>query len=44
MIFKRSLRRAGGVTFADGQFVPVAFSVWDGTSRERGNKRGLTQW
>ena len=26
------------------QFMPVAFSVWDGFSRERGNRRGLTLW
>ena len=24
--------------------MPVAFSVWDGFSRERGNRRGLTTW
>ena len=24
--------------------MPIAFSVWDGFSRERGNKRGLTVW
>ena len=24
--------------------MPVAFSVWDGFSRERGNRRGLTIW
>ena len=24
--------------------MPVAFSVWDGFSRERGNRRGLTVW
>ena len=24
--------------------MPIAFSVWDGLSRERGNKRGLTLW
>ena len=24
--------------------MPVAFSVWDGFSRERGNRRGLTPW
>ena len=24
--------------------MPVAFSVWDGLSRERGNRRGLTVW
>ena len=34
----------GGVTFAEGQYVPIAFSIWNGTDRERGNKRGLTRW
>ena len=24
--------------------MPIAFSVWDGFSRERGNRRGLTSW
>jgi hypothetical protein len=24
--------------------MPVAFSVWDGFSRERGTRRGLTVW
>jgi hypothetical protein len=32
------------VSFAEGQYVPIAFSLWDGTARERGNRRGLTQW
>jgi len=44
VIFKRSLTAASGVPFAQGGFVPIAFSVWDGGSHERGNKRGLTQW
>ena len=44
VIFKRALRGSGGVTFAEGQYVPVAFSLWDGAQRERGNKRGLTRW
>ena len=44
VIFKRSLTSTGGVSFAQGTFVPVAFSAWDGGGRERGNKRGLTQW
>jgi mono/diheme cytochrome c family protein len=44
VIFKRPLRGTGGVTFAEGQYVPIAFSIWDGTQRERGNKRGLTRW
>ena len=43
-VFIRPLRSAGGVPFEEGLFVPVAFSVWDGFNRERGNKRGLTQW
>ena len=44
VILKRALRASGSVSFAEGQYVPVAFSVWDGASNERGNKRGLTQW
>jgi hypothetical protein len=44
VIFKRPLRATSGAPFAQGQFLPVAFSVWDGFSRERGNKRGLTAW
>ena len=24
--------------------MPVAFAVWDGFSRERGNRRGLSLW
>ena len=30
--------------FTPGEFLPVAFSVWDGFSRERGNRRALTLW
>jgi mono/diheme cytochrome c family protein len=41
---KRRLRSQGETTFDEGGFVPVAFSVWDGASRERGNKRALTNW
>jgi len=44
VVFKRSLTAAGGVPFNPGTFVPIAFSVWDGGSKERGNKRGLTVW
>jgi DMSO reductase family type II enzyme heme b subunit len=44
VIFKRPLRPASGAAFAQGQFLPVAFSIWDGFSRERGNRRGLTPW
>jgi mono/diheme cytochrome c family protein len=44
VIFKRPLRASSGAAFAPGEFMPVAFSVWDGFSRERGNRRGLTLW
>jgi mono/diheme cytochrome c family protein len=44
VVFKRPLRASSGVAFSPGQFMPVAFSVWDGFSRERGNRRGLTVW
>jgi hypothetical protein len=44
VIFKRPLRATSGAPFVPGEFLPVAFSVWDGFSRERGNRRGLTPW
>jgi mono/diheme cytochrome c family protein len=44
VIFKRPLRGTSGAAFSPGQFMPVAFSVWDGFSRERGNRRGLSPW
>jgi hypothetical protein len=44
VIFKRALSSDWGAAFSSGEFLPVAFSVWDGFSRERGNRRGLTLW
>ena len=44
VVFKRPLRAASSAPFSPGAFLPVAFSVWDGFSRERGNRRGLTAW
>jgi hypothetical protein len=44
VIFKRPLRVDKAASFAIGEFLPIAFSVWDGFSRERGNRRGLTLW
>jgi mono/diheme cytochrome c family protein len=45
VVFKRPLRPSTtGLAFAEGQFVPVAFSVWDGFTRERGSRRALTLW
>ena len=44
VIFKRPLRASSGAPLTQGGFLPIAFSVWDGFSRDRGNKRGLTAW
>jgi cytochrome c len=44
VIFKRPLKAASAAPFSPGEFMPIAFSVWDGFSRERGNRRGLTVW
>ena len=44
VIFKRPLRATAGAPFVPGEFLPVALSVWDGFSRDRGNRRGLTSW
>jgi mono/diheme cytochrome c family protein len=44
VVFKRPLRPSAGAAFSPGAFMPIAFSVWDGFARERGNKRGLTAW
>jgi mono/diheme cytochrome c family protein len=44
VIFKRPLHASSGAAFSPGQFMPLALSVWDGFSRERGNRRGLTAW
>ena len=44
VIFKRPLRAISGAPFSPEEFMPIAFSVWDGFSRERGNRRGLTIW
>jgi mono/diheme cytochrome c family protein len=44
VVFKRPRKPASGAAITPGEFMPVAFSVWDGFSRERGNRRGLTLW
>ena len=44
VIFKRPRKPESAAAFTPGEFMPVAFSVWDGFSRERGNRRGLSLW
>ncbi len=43
VIFKRK-RKSSSLSFEEDTFLPIAFSVWDGFNRERGNKRGLSGW
>ncbi len=42
--YKRRRASRAGVSFAEQQYTPIAFSVWDGFNRERGNKRSLSSW
>jgi len=44
VIFKQKRRSENGISFREGEWVPVAFSIWDGFSEERANKRALTSW
>jgi mono/diheme cytochrome c family protein len=44
VIFKRNRYPEEGLSFGEDQFIPVAFSIWDGFSAEHGNRRGLTPW
>jgi mono/diheme cytochrome c family protein len=44
VIFKRPRRVESAAPVTPGEFMPIAFSIWDGFSRERGNRRGLTLW
>lgn len=44
VVFKQTRRSRNGISFEESQWTPIAFSVWDGWSQERGNRRGLTSW
>ena len=44
VIFKRDRGANSGLAFEEGQFLPIAFSVWDGFRQEQGNRRGITSW
>jgi len=44
VLFLRSRSSRRSVSFLEDEFVPAAFSVWDGFNRERGNKRSITGW
>ena len=42
--FKRERRPVKRLALEAGQFIPIAFSVWDGAGRETGSRRGITTW
>ncbi len=44
LLMKRARSTQGSVSFNEGQFVPLAFSVWDGFSQDRGNRRAASRW
>jgi hypothetical protein len=44
VIFKRPLHPNSGAALTQGQFMPIAFSVWDGFAGERGSRRGHSLW
>jgi mono/diheme cytochrome c family protein len=44
VIFKRQRKSRSAINFEEGSYVSIAFSVWDGFNRERGNKRTLSGW
>lgn len=43
-VFKRPRSPADALAFSEKTFVPVTFSIWDGYSEDRGNKRALSSW
>ncbi len=44
VIFKSPRHPEKGMPFHPEEFIPIAFSIWDGFSEETGNKRGITSW
>jgi DMSO reductase family type II enzyme heme b subunit len=44
VIFKSDRGSNNGLVIEEGQFVPIAFSIWDGFHHEQGNRRGITSW
>lgn len=46
VVFRRPLptEKPGGLIFAPGQFIPIAFHLWDGGEGEEGLKMALSAW
>jgi mono/diheme cytochrome c family protein len=44
LLYKRARSTRGQISFEENQFVPLSFAVWDGFSRDHGNKRAISRW
>jgi DMSO reductase family type II enzyme heme b subunit len=47
MLVRRALTtedKNNDLTFEVGRFIPIAFSAWDGSNDETGNKRSISTW
>jgi DMSO reductase family type II enzyme heme b subunit len=44
VLFKKKIAGDDNLIFKEGVFVPLAFSVWDGSNDESGTKHTLTTW
>jgi DMSO reductase family type II enzyme heme b subunit len=47
MVVRRALLTAdkeSDLQFEEGKFIPIAFSAWDGSNDEAGNKRAISTW
>lgn len=44
VVFLLDRKPAQGQEIKEGEFIPIAFSVWDGLAGETGETRGVTSW
>lgn len=47
VVMKRSLKtgeKDKDIQFEEGKFIPIAFSIWDGTNGEKGSRHTMTTW
>lgn len=47
MVVRRALstdNKESDLQFEEGKFIPIAFSAWDGSNGETGNKRAISAW
>jgi hypothetical protein len=47
MLVRRAMTnedKENDLQFIGGRFIPMAFSAWDGSNQETGNKRAISAW